>query len=129
MEINRTILIADASEDFRSVLVEALRLEEGLDVVAQTGDGLEAIQLIREWKPDVLVMDLVLGRADGFDVLDSVRGIPRSTLILSSFARGCMADQVANRGGDYCPAASHRWSSASGCWPASPGTRRDPTAR
>ena len=36
MEINRTILIADASEDFRSVLVEALRLEEGLDVVAQT---------------------------------------------------------------------------------------------
>ena len=30
MEINRTILIADASEDFRSVLVEALRLEEGL---------------------------------------------------------------------------------------------------
>lgn len=48
MEINRTILIADASEDFRSVLVEALRLEEGLDVVAQTGDGLEAIQLIRE---------------------------------------------------------------------------------
>ena len=55
MEINRTILIADASEDFRSVLVEALRLEEGLDVVAQTGDGLEAIQLIREWKPDVLV--------------------------------------------------------------------------
>ena len=101
MEINRTILIADASEDFRSVLVEALRLEEGLDVVAQTGDGLEAIQLIREWKPDVLVMDLVLGRADGFDVLDSVRGIPRSTLILSSFARGCMADQVANRGGDY----------------------------
>ena len=86
MEINRTILIADASEDFRSVLVEALRLEEGLDVVAQTGDGLEAIQLIREWKPDVLVMDLVLGRADGFDVLDSVRGIPRSTLILSSFA-------------------------------------------
>lgn len=60
MEINRTILIADASEDFRSVLVEALRLEEGLDVVAQTGDGLEAIQLIREWKPDVLVMDLVL---------------------------------------------------------------------
>lgn len=101
MEINRTILIADASEDFRSVLVEAIRLEEGLDVVAQTGDGLEAIQLIREWKPDVLVMDLVLGRADGFDVLDSVKGIPRSTLILSSFARGCMADEVSNRGGDY----------------------------
>ena len=86
MEINKSILIADASEDFRAVLIEALRAEEGLEVIAQTGDGLDAIQL---------------GRADGFDVLDSVKGIPHSTLILSSFARGCMADQVATRGGDY----------------------------
>ena len=101
MELNKSILIADASEDFRAVLVEALRSEEGLEVVAQTGDGLDAIQLVRDKKPDVLVMDLVLGRADGFDVLDSVKGIPVSTLILSSFARGCMADQVAARGGDY----------------------------
>ena len=101
MEINKSILIADASEDFRAVLIEALRAEEGLEVIAQTGDGLDAIQLVREKKPDVLVMDLVLGRADGFDVLDSVKGIPHSTLILSSFARGCMADQVATRGGDY----------------------------
>ena len=101
MELNKSILIADASEDFRAVLIEALRAEEGLEVIAQTGDGLDAIQLVREKKPDVLVMDLVLGRADGFDVLDSVKGIPHSTLILSSFARGCMADQVATRGGDY----------------------------
>ena len=101
MEVNKRIVIADASEDFRAVLVEALRAEEGLEVVAQTGDGLEAIQMTRDAEPDVLVMDLVLGRADGFDVLESVKGVPRSILILSSFARGCMADQVANRGGDY----------------------------
>src|SRR5699024_11609801 len=42
-----------------------------------------------------------LGRVDGFDVLDAVKDLPTSTLILSSFARGCMADQVAARGGDY----------------------------
>ena len=101
METKKTILIADTSEEFRSVLAEAIQMEEGLEVVGQTGDGQEAIQLAQERRPDVLVMDLVLGRVDGFDVLDAVKDLPTSTLILSSFARGCMADQVAARGGDY----------------------------
>lgn len=45
METKKTILIADTSEEFRSVLAEAIQMEEGLEVVGQTGDGQEAIQL------------------------------------------------------------------------------------
>ena len=101
METKKTILIADTSEEFRTVLAEAIQAEEGLEVVGQTGDGQEAIQLVQDRDPDVLVMDLVLERMDGFDVLEAVNARPMSTLILSSFARGCMADQVAARGGDY----------------------------
>lgn len=101
MEMKKTILIADTSEEFRAVLVEAFQAEEGLEVVGQTSDGQEAIQLVNDLGPDILIMDLVLGRMDGFDVLDAVKGKPVSTLILSSFARGCMAEQVAARGGDY----------------------------
>ena len=101
METKKTILIADTSEEFRTVLAEAIQAEEGLEVVGQTGDGQEAIQLVQDRDPDVLVMDLVLERMDGFDVLEAVKARPMSTLILSSFARGCMADQVAARGGDY----------------------------
>ena len=101
METKKTILIADTSEEFRTVLAEAIQAEEGLEVVGQTGDGQEAIQLVQDRDPDVLVMDLVLERMDGFDVLEAVKARPMSMLILSSFARGCMADQVAARGGDY----------------------------
>lgn len=134
MEMKKTILIADTSEEFRAVLVEAFQAEEGLEVVGQTSDGQEAIQLVNERGPDILIMDLVLGRMDGFDVLDAVKGKPVSTLILSSFARGCMAEQVAARGGDYymmkpCRVASvvervrlladHRWTEDS---EPSPGT-------
>ena len=82
METKKTILIADTSEEFRTVLAEAIQAEEGLEVVGQTGDGQEAIQLVQDRDPDVLVMDLVLERMDGF-------------------ARGCMADQVSARGGYY----------------------------
>lgn len=101
METKKTILIADTSEEFRAVLADAFQAEEDLEVVAQTGDGQQAIQLVQEHTPDVLIMDLVLERMDGFDVLDAVKDRPVSTLILSSFARGCMAEQVAARGGDY----------------------------
>ena len=101
METKKTILIADTSEEFRTVLADAFQAEEDLEVVAQTGDGQQAIQLVQEHTPDVLIMDLVLERMDGFDVLDAVKERPVSTLILSSFARGCMAEQVAARGGDY----------------------------
>ncbi|MDO4517117.1 MAG: sporulation transcription factor Spo0A [Bacillota bacterium] len=101
MESKKTVLIADTSEEFRGILSEALQSEEGLEVVGQTNDGQEAISLARELAPDVLVMDLVLHRVDGYDVLDAIRSLPVSTLVLSGFARGSMADEVAARGGDY----------------------------
>ncbi len=101
MESKKTVLIADTSEEFRAILVDALQNEEGLDVVGQTNDGQEAIRLAQELTPDILVMDLVLGHVDGFDVLDAVKSLPVRTLVLSGFAKGSMAEQVATRGGDY----------------------------
>ena len=101
MESKKTVLIADSSEEFRSVLAETLSGEEGLEVIGVTGDGQEAIQLAQSKGPDVLVMDLVLERVDGFDVLEATKSLPLSTLILSSFAKGSMAEQIASRGGSY----------------------------
>lgn len=101
METKKTILIADTSEEFRTALAEALQAEEGLEVVGQTSDGQEAIQLVQDRSPDILIMDLVLGRVDGFDVLDAVKSRPMSILVLSSFVRDRIAAEVATRGGDY----------------------------
>ena len=101
MEMKKRILVADASEDFRAILVEALRGEEDFEVVGETGDGQDAVRMVRETKPDLLVIDLVLGRMDGLDVLDALSDLHLSTLVLSSFTRGCVADQVALKGGGY----------------------------
>ena len=101
MESKKKVLIADSNEEFRSVLAETLRSEEGLELVGVTADGQEAIRLAKEKDPDVLVMDLVLERVDGFDVLDAIRSLPVSVLVLSGFARGGMAEQIASHGGSY----------------------------
>ena len=38
MESKKTVLIADTSEEFRAILADALKGEEGLEVIGQTGD-------------------------------------------------------------------------------------------
>jgi two-component system response regulator (stage 0 sporulation protein A) len=101
MENKKKILVADASEEFRAILTEALRSEEDFEVVGEARDGQDAVRMALELSPDVIVMDLVLGRMDGMDVLDALPPNFCSTLILSSFARGCVADQVAAKGGSY----------------------------
>ncbi len=101
MEHTKKILVADASEEFRAILVEALRAEKDFIVLGDVSDGQELVQLAKENRPDLIVMDLVLGRMDGMDVLDSLPADFCSTLILSSFARGCVAEQVAAKGGSY----------------------------
>ena len=68
MEI-RTVLLADANEEFRGMLREHIEKTEEFRVVGSTGDGAEALELVRRSKPDLLMMDLVLPGLDGFGVL------------------------------------------------------------
>lgn len=66
-----TVLVAD--DDARSLeRAVALLAEEGYRVVTAS-DGVEAMQAIREEYPDVVVLDLLLPRMTGFDVLRAMR--------------------------------------------------------
>lgn len=97
------VLIADASEEFRRILVEQLGEEAGIQLVGDTGDGAEALQLAARLAPDVLIMDLVLTQMDGVAVLQELSKIdnrPR-VLVLSGFVRGSVAELAASTGADY----------------------------
>ena len=96
-------MVADASEEFRRIFAAALAEEIDLELVGETGDGEEALRLVREKAPDVLVMDLVLTGMDGLEVLQALseaEARPR-VLVLSSFARGNMAELAAQVGAEY----------------------------
>ena len=95
--------MADASEEFRRLLVETLRGEGDLSVVGETGDGEAAVELCRQRQCDVLVMDMILASLDGVDVLSKVSAMsPKpKVLVISSFASGSVADLAAAKGADY----------------------------
>ena len=102
MESKKKLLIADADESFRSILMDAMRDAADMEVLAATGDGEEALRLVRELSPDVLLMDMVLARMDGLEVLSALEQASRpKVLVLSGFVRGNMAELAAAKGASY----------------------------
>ena len=52
------VLLVDDHTIVRLGLSQLIQLEEGMEVVGQAGSGLEAIQLVRELNPDIVIMDI-----------------------------------------------------------------------
>jgi len=75
------ILIADDHPVVRDGIIANVKPQPDMTVVASAGDGVEALELIKEHLPDVVVLDLRMPRLDGLDVLKEL-----STLKLSSKA-------------------------------------------
>lgn len=59
------VLIADDHPVFRSGLGALLGTEEGVEVVGEAATGQEAVRLVAETQPDVVVMDLHMPELDG----------------------------------------------------------------
>ena len=62
-----TLLIVDDHPGFRS-LARRLLEARGFSVVGEAADGLEAVAVARELRPDVVLLDIQLPGIDGFEV-------------------------------------------------------------
>ena len=105
MELTKKIIIADTGDEFRRSFIDNLENEPDIQVVGETGDGEELLRMIREKQPDLVVMEIVLSKMDGIEVLDALSEAelerkPR-IMILSSFAKGTMAQLAADKGADH----------------------------
>ena len=67
------VVIVDDHPLFRQGVVDTISLEEGFQVVGEAADGEEALELIREVKPDVVVLDVNLPAMNGLQVARILR--------------------------------------------------------
>ena len=61
------ILLVDDHDLFRAGLVGLINAQADLEVVGEAGDGLEALKLTRDLKPDLIVMDINMPICDGLE--------------------------------------------------------------
>ena len=103
MENKTRVLIADSNEDFRKLMTELLRMEEDMEPVGCAADGIDALALTAELRPDIIVMDLVLSKLDGLEVL---RRLPEAcadtkALVVSGFYNDTVIADCAAAGACY----------------------------
>ncbi|MDD5995194.1 MAG: sporulation transcription factor Spo0A, partial [Clostridiales bacterium] len=71
------VLIVDDSARTISLIKESLSEDDEVEIVGQAENGVVAIEMIRETKPDVVFLDLIMPKMDGLLVLEKVcRGLP-----------------------------------------------------
>lgn len=85
------ILVVDDDEGIRATLTQHLRAN-GFEVVAAT-DGVEAMERFNALRPDLVLTDLAMPRADGFQVIQAIRAAGDTPVLVLS-VRGGDSDKV-----------------------------------
>ncbi len=73
MDEKITVVAVDDSQIVLSHLTRLLSEMEGVEVVGTAKDGLEAIRIVNEAKPDLVLMDIVMPGMDGLTALRTLR--------------------------------------------------------
>lgn len=77
-----TVAIADDQTNVRRGVRTMLEAESDITIVGEAGGGLETLRLVGEMKPEVLVLDLLLGDINGFEVTSRLRDRSPTTRVV-----------------------------------------------
>jgi len=76
------VVIADDHSLVRAGITALLQQIEGVEVVAQAGDGREALQAVSTWRPDVALIDIAMPGLNGIDVATRLAKLAPQTRII-----------------------------------------------
>ena len=94
------LILADEDQNFLNEMVKNFT-NENYEIVSTTQSGEELISLINKQNPDVVVMDIVLQKCDGFKVLESVKGTKTKIVVQSSLSIDGFINKAISLGAKY----------------------------
>jgi len=91
MSSSLKVLVVDDSLSMRLV-VKQLLINLGHEVIGEAKDGLEALKLYMEYKPDVVLLDLVMPRFDGKKTLKKLLQVDENAAVVICSSLGSEGD-------------------------------------
>ena len=85
------VMLADDNQSILRLLSDFFARKENIELVASVSDGTEIVDAVRAHAPDVLVMDIIMPRRDGFMALEELKGMGEAVrpkvIVLTGLAR------------------------------------------
>jgi len=81
------VVLAEDNEIVRTGIRRLLNVAQDIEVIGEARDGVEAIRLVEELSPDILLLDVEMPRLNGIEVAHQVRQMdsPTQVLVLSAY--------------------------------------------
>jgi len=99
------VLLADGNPETAAYISASLMRRADMDVTEHVSDGAAVMDAIARNIPDVVVMDLILPRCDGFVILDKISRLPDGArpevMVLSSLTRDDLISRALRLGASY----------------------------
>lgn len=94
------ILVVEDQHIVREGIVSILSLQPDMEIAGEAEDGIQAVQLARKAKPDVILLDMVMPHQDGLTTIPKLKEISPDfrILVLSSFAQSNQVYQAIKTG-------------------------------
>jgi DNA-binding NarL/FixJ family response regulator len=94
------VIVADDHHLVRQGIRALLEKADGIEVVGEAADGQEAVELVEQLVPDVLVMDMAMPRLSGNQAIGRVRalGVATQVVILSMYSDETLVRQALRNG-------------------------------
>ena len=99
-----SILIADDNQEFSQTLTSYIDNQEELEVIGVANDGLEALEMISNVSPDVVLLDVIMPNLDGLGVLErinEIKGKKPIVIMLSAVGQDKITQKAIALGAQY----------------------------
>ena len=99
------VMLADDNLNLLRLLTDYLSRKPDIELVAAVSDGVEIPDAVRQFAPDILVMDIIMPRRDGFMTLEALNAMPPAVrpkvIVLTGLARDDFIMRAIQLGASY----------------------------